>query len=490
MDRSRCRPGRSRRVPLTVALVVCALLGPACAAAPDAAPGRGAAARSSPAAVHAQDPRQCRRTLVGVAHPDDDLFFLNPEIRRTVRAGCAVDTVYLTAGDGGKKGRVRALEYVDRREYGVRAAYAEMAEAANRWERADVQADGVRVKSYRLADHARDTDVRLTFLDLHDGLPHGGQPNSLLRLFDGSRQSIEPFESTAGYTEDRLLAVVSALVRLSGAVRILTMDHDNASFAFGLGGRVDHSDHGIGARYFRRVGYALGIPVSSYLGYTMTPLQANLTPGESAEKDEVARWYLANRKCRATGTCANVSPYKGPLQKDWSLWIHRQYQQVHRAPRAGEILGDIGRTTFFTGRDPAQCLHATTGPSHTGPSHTGTASISACDGSTGQKWDREHDGTIRPRADRGSCLTALAAAVRLEPCAHGSPGQRWTAEPWRNSTWKRTAWRISGSDGRCLYQDDRRLPARWNDRDRQSPVLTLADCGTRPLPEVYWRWGG
>ncbi|MQS39422.1 hypothetical protein FFZ77_28715, partial [Streptomyces katsurahamanus] len=89
-----------------------------------------------------------------------------------------------------------------------RAAYAEMAEAANRWERADVRADGVRVRSYRLADDARDTDVRLTFLDLHDGLPRGQEPDSLLRLFDGNRKSIEPFQSTGSYTEDRLLAVV------------------------------------------------------------------------------------------------------------------------------------------------------------------------------------------------------------------------------------------------------------------------------------------
>ncbi|MFJ6808446.1 ricin-type beta-trefoil lectin domain protein [Streptomyces anulatus] len=420
-----------------------------------------------------------------MAHPDDDLFFLNPEIRKTIRAGCPVDTVYLTAGDGGKKDRVKTLEYVDRREYGVRAAYAEMAEAANRWERADVRAGGVRVRSYRLADKAQDAAVRLTFLDLHDGLPHGQEPNSLLRLFDGRRTSIKPFKGAGSYTEDRLLTVLTALVRLSGAARILTMDHNSASFAFGLGGGVDHSDHGVGARYFRRAGYALGVPVSSYLGYTMSPLKANLTPEESAEKDEVARWYIANRKCRATGTCANVPPFKGRLRKDWSLWIHRQYEQVHRAPRAGEILGDIGRTTHFTRKDPAQCLHA-----GTGPPGTGGVSIRSCDGSASQRWDMDHDGTIRPRDDRGSCLTALASKAGLTRCDPVRRSQKWNREPWRSSTWKRDAWRISGSAGRCLYQDDRRLPADRDDRGRQSPALKLSDCGTHPRPELYWRWGG
>ncbi|MFD9722082.1 ricin-type beta-trefoil lectin domain protein [Streptomyces sp. NPDC059076] len=418
-----------------------------------------------------------------MAHPDDDLFFLSPEVRQIVRAGCRVDTVYLTAGDGGKKNRVKAREYVDRREYGVRAAYAEMAEAANRWKRADVMADGLRVRSYKLADKARVADVRLTFLDLHDGLPQGQESNSLLQLFEGRRKQIQTFQNTESYTESRLLAVVSALVRLSKAVRILTMDHDHASFAFGLGGGVDHSDHGIGSRYFRRVGYALGVPVSSYLGYTMSSLKANLSPAASAEKDEVARWYLANRKCRATGTCASVTPYRGTLQRDWSLWIHRQYQQVHRAPRTGEILGDIGRTTYFTGRDPAQCLHATNRPQR-----NGTVSIQACDGSNAQKWDKRNDRTIRPQLDRDSCLTALTSTVGLRRCNRDDGSQKWTREPWKSTTWKRTAWQISNGKGSCLYQNDRALPARWDDQHRKSPELRLSSCGTQRQPELYWRW--
>ncbi|WKV76640.1 hypothetical protein HBB06_00020 [Streptomyces sp. SNU607] len=471
---------------MTAALmIVLVLLGSACSAPPDPAHGMVKTAGPGRPTTQSTDPRQCRRTLVGVAHPDDDLFFMNPEIRKTIRAGCPVDTVYLTAGDDGKTNRVKALEYVDRREYGVRAAYAEMAEVANRWEQADVRADGLHIRSYRLADKARDADVRLTFLDLHDGGPHGQQANSLLRLFNGSRKNIRPFQGTHSYTEDRLLTVLTELVRLSSATRILTMDHDAASFAFGLNGKVDHSDHGVGARYFRRAGYALGVPVSSYLGYTMSPLKANLPPGESSEKEQVARWYLANRKCRANGTCATVNPFTGRLQKDWRLWIHRQYEQHQPAPRAGEILGDISRTTYVTGRGPAQCLHAAAGRPN-----ARAVSIRSCDGSGSQKWDMDHDGTIRLRNDRGYCLTALAHRAGLTQCEPGLPNQQWHRAPWRSTTWKRDAWQISASGNRCLYQDDRSLPARRDDRNRQSPELTLSDCGTQPRPELYWRWGG
>ncbi|MGW6351299.1 PIG-L family deacetylase [Streptomyces sp. NPDC055080] len=132
-------------------MAACALVGLACSPVPGSVPGPGTTPVPSRQAADAKDPRPRPRTLVGVAHPDDDLFFLNPEIRRTIRAGCPVDTVYLTSGDGGIKDRLKASEYVDRGEYGVRAAYAGMAEGANRWERTDVSADAVRTRSYRLA---------------------------------------------------------------------------------------------------------------------------------------------------------------------------------------------------------------------------------------------------------------------------------------------------------------------------------------------------
>ncbi|MFF3124621.1 ricin-type beta-trefoil lectin domain protein [Streptomyces sp. NPDC057908] len=477
MSGSRRRPRHVSRA-LSVAVAMCAVLVSGCSPEPVLSPDPGTMAASQ------KETSRCLRTLVGVAHPDDDLFFLNPEIMRTIRAGCPVDTIYLTAGDDAIKNRVKALEYVDRREYGVRSAYAAMAEAANRWDQSDVQSGGFRVRSFRLADRARSADVRLTFLDLHDGLPQGQEANSVLRLYDANRQSVYGFLGGVSFSEERLLTTLSGLVRRSRAERILTMDHDNASFAFGLGGGVDHSDHGITARYFRRVGYALGVPVTSYLGYRMSAKPANLTPGQATEKDEVARWYIASRKCRVTGWCTNVQPYRGPLQRDWDLWTHRQYEQVHRAPRAGEILGDIGRTTFFTGADPAQCLDAAGGPSG-----ARAVRIHACDGSSAQQWEMRRDGTIRLRHEPVLCLTAIGPGVGLEPCRKDSGSQKWARAPWKSTTWKRTAWRIEGDGNRCLYQDDRELPARWDDRNRQSPRLTLSGCGTPAQPEQYWQWG-
>src|SRR5690348_13322199 len=75
-----------------------------------------------------------------VAHPDDDLLFLSPDLLRAIQAGGNVRTVYMTAGDGG----LHASSYWQDRESGVRAAYAEMAGVANSWTQSDAGVEGHR----------------------------------------------------------------------------------------------------------------------------------------------------------------------------------------------------------------------------------------------------------------------------------------------------------------------------------------------------------
>src|SRR3954463_4754618 len=67
-------------------------------------------------------------TVDVVAHPDDDLFFLNPAVVKDIKAGKCVSTVYVTSGDAG-----RGTTYSRTRENGVRAAYAKMAGVSNLW---------------------------------------------------------------------------------------------------------------------------------------------------------------------------------------------------------------------------------------------------------------------------------------------------------------------------------------------------------------------
>src|SRR6476620_1769830 len=67
-------------------------------------------------------------TLNFVAHEDDDLLFLSPDLLHDIHNGRCVITVFLTAGDAGD-----VSSYWLARENGSKAAYAQMAGLANSW---------------------------------------------------------------------------------------------------------------------------------------------------------------------------------------------------------------------------------------------------------------------------------------------------------------------------------------------------------------------
>src|SRR5687767_9126872 len=61
-----------------------------------------------------------------VAHQDDDLLFMNPDLQESIQAGRKVITVYLTAGNDGATDQTR---YWQSRKYGELVAYVAMAGA-------------------------------------------------------------------------------------------------------------------------------------------------------------------------------------------------------------------------------------------------------------------------------------------------------------------------------------------------------------------------
>src|SRR2546429_1230123 len=69
-----------------------------------------------------------------VAHQDDSLLFLSPDLLHDIQANDCVTTVYLTAGDGSGAYQTR--------EAGENAAYANMAGVANNWSQGVTSAGG------------------------------------------------------------------------------------------------------------------------------------------------------------------------------------------------------------------------------------------------------------------------------------------------------------------------------------------------------------
>jgi len=76
---------------------------------------------------YASEGRPDIRDLHIVAHQDDDVLFMNPDIQRSIDAGHSVMTVYVTAG------ACASGDYYLGREAGVMAAYALMAGVDDNW---------------------------------------------------------------------------------------------------------------------------------------------------------------------------------------------------------------------------------------------------------------------------------------------------------------------------------------------------------------------
>src|ERR1700751_5955879 len=71
-------------------------------------------------------------TLNIVAHEDDDLLFLSPDLLHAIQAGRTLRTIFVTAGDDGLN-----ASYWQGREAGMQAAYALMCGVANSWDQSD-----------------------------------------------------------------------------------------------------------------------------------------------------------------------------------------------------------------------------------------------------------------------------------------------------------------------------------------------------------------
>lgn len=125
-----------------------------------------------------------RSVLHIIAHQDDDLYFMNPDLIRSLRDGDQVTTVVVTAGEGdgvnadtGDPGRAGETPdyagYSTERGCGLRSAYARMVtgDRDHPWRREAVDlVPGFAAERFVLTGH---DDVCLYFLQLHMGAQIG-----------------------------------------------------------------------------------------------------------------------------------------------------------------------------------------------------------------------------------------------------------------------------------------------------------------------------
>jgi LmbE family N-acetylglucosaminyl deacetylase len=246
-----------------------------------------------------------------VAHEDDDLLFLNPDILRDVRAGLCVRTVFVTAGDANM-----GTAYWQGREAGALAAYASMAGVPDSWTTASAAFAGVTLQVRTLAAQP---NVSLVFLRLPDGFPDGAGGSlqgfeSLQKLWQGGLSQLHTVDGAATYTRASLVSTVGAIMTAFQPQTIRTQDF------LGSFGDGDHSDHHATAFLARQAhaAYSTTHVLVAYQDYSTRSRPANVSGADLTAKTAAWNAYLQHdaMPCGSPPSCGS---------NEYAAWLQRQY---------------------------------------------------------------------------------------------------------------------------------------------------------------------
>ncbi|KAL3460775.1 hypothetical protein BJX64DRAFT_300477 [Aspergillus heterothallicus] len=248
-----------------------------------------------------------------VAHQDDDLLFLSPDLLQYIQAGYEVRTVFITAGDSGME-----TSYWQGRERGARAAYALMRDAPDAWTEQDAGLPGHQAPLFTLNE---DPNVSLVFLRLPDGHLQGQGfdvtgNESLQKLWEGGIPNIHTVNGSGSYTKDELLNALVSLMTSFRPERVNTLDYVHQ---YGDG---DHSDHHSAAFFVAEAvkKYEGEAALTGYMGYPTINETANIVGAGLLEKQLAFYAY-------ARGDPAVCSSHMA-CQSDlyYPKWLERQYR--------------------------------------------------------------------------------------------------------------------------------------------------------------------
>ena len=233
-----------------------------------------------------------------VAHQDDDLLFMNPDIQRDIDARRCTLTVFVTAGDAGA-----GQEYWKQRENGPRAAYAMMADIDDKWSGKNVKYGHFTVEYESLTANP---DVALAYLRAPDGGGGGYSRNngeSLDELYRGVITEIHSVDGVNTYTRAGITTLLLDIMRSYQPDTIQTLDYSDKYRG------TDHGDHRTTAylTFEAHLQYKTPHRISAYLAYAVMNLPANVYYTADNRKLDIFRAYADHdpKVCQTTGACHN-----------------------------------------------------------------------------------------------------------------------------------------------------------------------------------------
>ncbi|MDQ2089503.1 PIG-L family deacetylase, partial [Marimonas arenosa] len=246
-----------------------------------------------------------------VAHQDDDILFMNPDILHSIEAGVSNTTIYVTAGDSGLD-----EAYWSAREEGAKAAYLLMA-GGGTWvdETITLEING---QTFEIASSylAENPGIRLYFLRLPDG---GGmlepeEYEQLARLESGDLGNVASIDGANVYARDDLVNVLTELMELHAPTEFRLQVADGG-YAGG-----EHTDHVHATEFALEAlaGYSgESYAVTQYVQYQSGTMPANLSDEDAARALEIMQAYAEHDLA--------VLDETGQLAQVYVDWTGRQY---------------------------------------------------------------------------------------------------------------------------------------------------------------------
>lgn len=263
-------------------------------------------------------------TMNFVAHEDDDLLFMNPDLLADIKAGNCVRTVYVTAGDAGM-----GSFYWLGREQGSQAAYASMLGFKDIWVQRVVHLDGDQYAT--IANPRGNQKISLVYLHLPDGNMHGQgftthNDETLADLDAGKISLIHDVYDGAAYTKSQLVGALTSLMQTFQPTEINTQSN------IAMGTTNDHSDHMAVGRLTKdayqnyesqHFADKVIIPIKYYIGYPIRTRPVNVFGTQLQEKQNAFAAYIQydGATCRTIPQCMHDPAY--------GMYLPREYQNSY-----------------------------------------------------------------------------------------------------------------------------------------------------------------
>ncbi|MDB5162018.1 MAG: hypothetical protein JWM52_526 [Candidatus Saccharibacteria bacterium] len=250
-----------------------------------------------------------------VAHEDDDLLFMSPDLNNEIKQGNCIRTIYFTAGDAGRD-RLYWLE----RQRGAEAAYDSLLKLPlnTPWTERVVEISPGHFAT--IATPRSIHQVSLIFLHLPDGGVEGrgffsSQDQSLEKLLTGRIGTIQGIDGGSTYTNDELKNALAMLLQTYHPDQVRVQSTKG-------GGRFrDHSDHtAVGNFTTQALKLYSGSPtITYYLGYPVHELPENVFGADYTAKVDAFLTFgqFDSATCTSLEMCNNHSVY--------GVYLRRQY---------------------------------------------------------------------------------------------------------------------------------------------------------------------